>query len=237
MTREICLDTETTGLKPADGHRIIEIGAVELVNHLPTGNTFHVYINPERDIPIEAQNIHGISGEFLADKPPFADVADDFLAFIGDAPLIIHNAEFDRAFLNHELGQLGHDPIPRARCIDTLVMARRKFPGAPANLDALCRRFGIDLSKRDLHGALIDAHLLAEVYLELIGGRQIGLVLDAETAAPPPGGEDARPGATARRHAARPTPLPDPLDEAALKAHREFIDSALSGDPLWKKYD
>src|SRR5690606_39128020 len=169
--REVVLDTETTGLDPADGHRIIEIGCIELVNHVPTGRDFHRYVNPERPIDADALVVHGITDEMLADKPRFAEVVDDLLAFIGDSRLVIHNAEFALRFLNHELKLIGRPPLA---CVDAdnLRLARRRFPEAPASLDALCRRFGVDLSERDKHGALIDCRLLAAVYLELIGGRQ-----------------------------------------------------------------
>ena len=163
--REIVLDTETTGLDPANGDRVVEIGCVETMHHIATGESFHVYINPERDMPQEAFNVHGLSEEFLSDKPVFAEIIGDFMAFIGDAPLVIHNAEFDMRFLNAEFKKLGRPLLPRERAIDTVAMARRKFPGAQANLDALCRRFEIDLSRRDKHGALLDAELLADVYL------------------------------------------------------------------------
>ena len=163
--REIVLDTETTGLDPANGDRVVEIGCVETMHHIATGESFHVYINPERDMPQEAFNVHGLSEEFLSDKPVFAEIIGDFMAFIGDAPLVIHNAEFDMRFLNAEFKKLGRPLLPRERAIDTVAMARRKFPGAQANLDALCRRFEIDLSRRNKHGALLDAELLADVYL------------------------------------------------------------------------
>jgi DNA polymerase-3 subunit epsilon len=175
--REVVLDTETTGLDPAEGHRIVEIGCVELLNHVPTGRIFQQYVNPERAMPAGAFAIHGLSGEFLADKPRFADMATLFLSFIADSTLIIHNAAFDLAFLNAELQRLRYAAIPRERAIDTIELARRKYPGAPANLDALCRRFDIDVSERIQHGALKDAHLLAAVYLELLGGRQPGFDL------------------------------------------------------------
>jgi DNA polymerase-3 subunit epsilon len=178
--REIVLDTETTGLDPAQGDRIVEIGCLELVNRLPTGKTYHVYINPERDMPREAEAVHGLSAKFLSDKPLFADIADEFVAFVKGAALIIHNARFDMKFLNAELAKLGRDDLRDNEIIDTLDMARKKFPGAPASLDALCRRFGVDNSNRDLHGALIDSELLAGVYLELSGGRQPGLVFQAD---------------------------------------------------------
>lgn len=179
--REVVIDTETTGLSPASGDRIVEIGCVELVNHLPTGRNFHEYINPERDMPEQAQAIHGLSEEFLSGKPVFAEISDAFDEFIGDSVLIIHNAEFDLGFLNAERERLGLGPLSAERAIDTVQVARRMFPGAQANLDALCRRFQIDLSDRSLHGALKDARLLAEVYLELTGGRQQGLELAAES--------------------------------------------------------
>jgi len=175
--REIVLDTETTGLDPASGHRVVEIGAVELLNHVPTGRIFHRYLCPERDMPAEAYAVHGLSAEFLADKPRFAAIADDFLGFVADSPLVIHNAGFDLGFLNSELRKAGAPLIPRERSIDTVELARRKFPGAPANLDALCRRYQIDLTDRAQHGALKDARLLAAVYLELRGGREPGLTL------------------------------------------------------------
>ncbi len=184
--REIVLDTETTGLDPASGHRVVEIGCIEMVNHIKTGNYFHTYLNPERDMPAEAERIHGLSGIFLSDKPLFRTVADGFIEFIGDAKLVIHNAAFDLKFLNAELDALGMPLIGFDRAVDTVLLARQKFPGQPANLDALCRRFNIDLSARSKHGALLDAELLAEVYLELKGGRQaaLGLVeVSAGTAA------------------------------------------------------
>lgn len=221
--REIVLDTETTGLDPAAGHRIVEIGAVELINHLPTGRARQIYINPERDMPPEAFQVHGLSAEFLADKPVFAAIAADFLEFIGDATLIIHNAEFDLKFLNAELARLEKPALPPARAVDTVGMARRKFPGAQASLDALCRRFQIDLSDRALHGALKDARLLAEVYLELIGGRQADLALTAAAAAAAAGvPAAARPQRPPRPHA------PTPEEEAA---HARFLEKLK--DPLW----
>ena len=177
--RHIVLDTETTGLSAKDGHRIIEIGAVEMVNLSVTGRTLHIYINPEREIDAGAQEIHGLSAEFLADKPVFSDILSDFTAFIGEDILVIHNAPFDIGFLNAELGRCGHPPLSMDRVVDTLPLAREKFPGAQASLDALCRRFDVDNSHRDLHGALIDADLLAAVYVELQGGRQPGLELES----------------------------------------------------------
>lgn len=177
--REIILDTETTGLDPEKGDRIIEIACLELINHLPTGRSLQYYINPERLVPAEAVAIHGITGEFLLDKPKFSEIMGDFLAFIEDSPFVIHNAEFDIRFLNAELARVKHPPFSLSRSIDTILLARQKFPGAPANLDALCRRFNVDISHRTKHGALVDCQLLAHVYLELRGGRQKGFALDS----------------------------------------------------------
>ena len=181
--REIVLDTETTGLDPRQGHRIVEIGCLELINHIPTDRNFHRYINPECDISDEAVAVHGLSRERLSKEPVFAEIAADFLDFIGDAKLIIHNADFDVGFLNAELAALGLPQMAPDRATCTVKLARRRFPGAPANLDALCRRFGVDNSSRTLHGALLDAQLLAECYVELLGGRQHGLALAAQTTA------------------------------------------------------
>lgn len=180
MTREIILDTETTGLDPYTGHRLVEVGAVEMVNKVLTGNKFHYYVNPERDMPFEAYRIHGISGEFLKDKPLFKDIADDFLKFISGGNLVIHNAAFDVKFLNYELGLLKLPSIDVSGVIDTLAIARKSFPGAKVNLDALCKRFKVDNSNREYHGALKDAYLLAEVYVELSGGRQVTFILESE---------------------------------------------------------
>lgn len=226
--REIILDTETTGLDPATGDRIVEIGAVELLNHLPTGRTFHVYINPERDMPKEAEAVHGLSTAFLSDKPVFAAIAQDFLAFISDATLIIHNASFDVSFLNAELGFLGHPSIPPERVVDTLHIARQKHPGAANSLDALCRRYGIDNSKRTKHGALLDSELLAEVYLELIGGRQRALVLEATVT------KKAATVVAARIDVQRPAPLPLRLSENERQAHAAFVEG-LGEQALWKQ--
>src|SRR5579863_4000918 len=175
--REIVLDTETTGLDPLDGHRLVEIGCIELINGIPSGQTFHIYFNPERSVPAEAFAVHGLSEDFLKDKPFFAETADDLVAFLGDAPLVIHNAAFDLAFLNAELERAGRSRIARERLVDTLIIARRKHPGGSNRLDDLCLRYGIDNSRRTKHGALLDAELLAEVYVELIGARQAQLVL------------------------------------------------------------
>ena len=180
--REIVLDTETTGFDPEEGHRLVEIGCVELENHIPTGRVFQAYLNPQRDVPVEASRVHGLTTEFLKDKPLFTEKVGDFLDFIADGTLVIHNAEFDMKFLNFELKEAGFKPLQMARVIDTLPIARTIFPGQPASLDALCRRFKIDLTERKFHGALLDCQLLAEVYLELKGGRQHGLSLMSEAA-------------------------------------------------------
>ncbi|HRM74147.1 MAG TPA: DNA polymerase III subunit epsilon [Paracoccus sp. (in: a-proteobacteria)] len=232
--REIVLDTETTGFDPATGDRIVEIGAVELINHLPTGRTFHVYINPERAMPKEAFEVHGLGDDFLRDKPKFAEIAQDFIDFIGDdAKLVIHNAQFDMKFLNAELKTVGRPIMPYSRAVDTLEIARNKFPGAQNSLDALCRRFRIDNSNRTLHGALLDSELLAEVYLALQGGRQPGLVLDvaAGMAGSPTTGGPA--GAAPR--GPRPRALPPRLTGAEAVAHEAFV--AKMGDKaVWLRY-
>lgn len=231
--REIVLDTETTGLDPAEGHRIVEIAALELENHLPTGRTWHHYLNPDRPMPPEAFEVHGLSDEFLRDKPRFSALAADFLAFIGEARLVIHNASFDMRFLNAELSALGHPRLPEDRAIDTLLIARNRFPGAPASLDALCRRFGIDNSGRVKHGALLDCELLAEVYLELLGGRQPGLHLASVAPAPARGAATApvpqRPDA---RPETRPAPLPPRLTEDEAAAHAAFV-ARLGAGAIW----
>ena len=211
--REIVLDTETTGLDPKAGHRVVEIGCVELLNHMPTGEVFHIYLNPERDMPAEALAVHGLSEEFLADKPKFAEIVSDFEAFLGDAKLVIHNARFDIGFLNAELARLDRPQIPMSQSIDTVAMARRKYPGAQASLDALCRRFEIDSSARTYHGALLDAELLSAVYLELIGGREPGLELAAE----------ARRAGDAKIDRVRRAPRPHSASEDELAAHAKFI--------------
>ena len=221
--REIVLDTETTGLDPGAGHRIVEIGCVELLHRLPSGRQFRTYLNPERDMPEEARAIHGLTDEFLAGQPLFEAVVDEFLEFIGDAPLVIHNARFDLKFLNAELGKLGKPGIEPARAIDTVAMARQRFPGAQASLDALCRRFEIDNSSRDLHGALLDCQLLAEVYLELCGGRQPGFDL-AATRRAAASDAPARPRRPARPHA--------PTAEEST-AHEALVDSMK--DPVWRQ--
>ena len=219
--REIVLDTETTGFEPTEGHRIVEIGAVELFNHLPTGRTFHVYLDPERPMPPEAFAVHGLGDDFLRGKPKFAAAAAGFLDFIeADARLVIHNAAFDMKFLNAELSRAGLPLIDAARAIDTVAIARRRFPGSPASLDALCRRFGVDNSAREKHGALLDSEILAEVYLELIGGRQPDFGL---TAAPV---DTAQAGiADVMRPLARPAPLEPRLTAEESVAHAAFVDT------------
>lgn len=228
--REIILDTETTGLNPTDGHRIVEIGCIELINHVATENIFHQYINPERKVPEETFAIHGLSDEFLKDKPVFADIADRFLDFISDAPLVIHNAAFDMKFLQAELHWAGKTLLSPDRTIDTLLIARTKFPGAQNNLDALCKRFGIDNAHRTYHGALLDSELLAEVYLELIGGRQRTLVFDGAPGSEPELAAPLVPAPQARD--ARPAPLPPRLSDQEKTAHKEFIKT-LAGKSLW----
>lgn len=229
--REIVLDTETTGFEPSEGHRVVEIGAVELINHMPTGRTWHQYINPQRDMPTEAFNVHGLSEDFLRPYPVFRDVAQAFLDFLGDARLVIHNAAFDIKFLNFELGRAGFVLLDWARVTDTLAMSRRKFPGSPASLDALCRRFGVDNSAREKHGALLDSEILAEVYLELIGGRQPDLVLA------PAGSRTTGPAqpATDWRPRPRPAPLAPRMTEEESASHAAFV--ARMGDAaVWKRY-
>lgn len=230
MTREIVLDTETTGISAAEGHRIVEIGALELLNRLPTGKTFHAYINPERMMPKEAEAVHGLSDAFLKDKPVFAKIAGDFLAFIGNDMLVIHNAAFDVSFLNAELSYLNKPVIELSRVTDSLGLARRKHPMASNSLDALCRRYGIDNSRRTKHGALLDAELLAEVYLELAGGRQtamdLGKAAQAETRKIAPSQNMRTSPAT------RPQPLPSRLTDQERDAHAELI-RALGASALW----
>lgn len=223
--REIVLDTETTGLEPAQGHRLVEIGCVELVNHVPTGNTWHSYLNPERDMPTEASLVHGLKDEFLGKQPLFSEKADPFLEFIGDAPLVAHNAPFDIGFINAELARHGFDPLAKERVIDTLPIARKMFPGAPASLDALCKRFGVGVSNRQLHGALLDARLLAEVYLELRGGRQPDLVMESAGAT-----ELAVIEESMRAFLA---PRPHAPSEEEHAAHETFL--AQLKEPLWKR--
>lgn len=224
--REIVLDTETTGLDPATGDRVVEIGCVELLNRIPTGTSYHVYINPERSMPEEAFRVHGLSSEFLSDKPRFAEIAEEFLAFIDEDALVIHNAAFDVGFLDAELAKLGKPKISRARVVDTLMLARRKNPGGAASLDALCSRYGIDNSKRTKHGALLDSEILAEVYLELLGGRQASLGLSQMS------GGGGRAGAAV---AQRPKPLAPRLTDAEVETHLAFV-AGLGGTVLWREF-
>jgi DNA polymerase III subunit epsilon len=224
--REIILDTETTGTDPGAGDRIVEIGCVELVNQFPTGRTFHVYVNPQRSISQGAFNVHGLSEAFLADKPVFAAVAEPFLEFVGDGRLVIHNAAFDIAFLNAEFSRTGHPALDMMRVVDTLTLARRKHPGAPASLDALCARYGIDNSRRTKHGALLDAELLSEVYIELIGGKQADL------------GLSLRPSAAAQSSiviAARERVPISRLTDAERETHLAFI-ATLGASAIWREY-
>ncbi|MGB1753514.1 MAG: DNA polymerase III subunit epsilon [Paracoccaceae bacterium] len=230
--REIVLDTETTGLDPHEGHRIVEIGAVEIFNGLPTGRTYHQYINPQRNMPSEAFAVHGLGDDFLKDKPVFADIANDFVTFIGDAQLVIHNASFDMKFINAELRWINKTPIPLNKAIDTLQIARKKFPGSPASLDALCRRFNIDNSARTLHGALLDSEILAEVYLELSGGRQPDFELSAQSE------KLETPFVTSNTNdpvsRVRPSKLPLRITEEEKAAHAAFVDS-LGDRTIWRK--
>jgi DNA polymerase III subunit epsilon len=227
--REIVLDTETTGLDPYQGHRLLEVGCIELVNRFPTGQTFHRYLNPQRDVPAEAFAIHGLSLEFLKDKPLFADVAAGLIAFIGDAPLVAHNASFDLGFLNAELERVSLPVIARDRLVDTLLLARRKYPGGSNRLDDLCQRFGIDNTRRTKHGALLDAELLAEVYLELIGARQAQLGLVSATLAPVAATQSSR----ALR--VRPFPLLPRLSDFERAAHRALV-ATLGPKAIWNEY-
>jgi DNA polymerase III subunit epsilon len=227
--REIVLDTETTGLEPAEGHRIVEIGCVEIVNRFATGRVFHAYLNPERDMPKEAEAVHGLSATFLADKPKFASVADAFLGFVKDAPLVIHNAAFDMKFINHELGRTGRTAIEFDRVVDTLLIARRKHPGQSNSLDALCQRYGVDNSKRTRHGALLDAEILGEVYSELMGGRQASLILGAEA-------ERAMAGRVrTNAYASRVVPLSNRLTDMEKAAHAAFVKT-MGDKALWKNW-
>ncbi len=227
--REIILDTETTGLDPLRGDRLVEIGCVEIFNRMPTGQTFHRHINPEREMPAEAFAVHGLSTEFLAGKPLFTEVVDEFLAFIADAPLVIHNASFDISFINAELERIKRRPIPRDRLVDTLLLARRKHPGVSNRLDDLCSRYAIDNSRRTKHGALLDAELLAEVYVDLIGARQSQLILASESRAIRLGMTGDMP----RRQ--RPEQLAPRLTDAEREAHRAFV-ATLGDKPIWNDF-
>src|SRR2546429_4543177 len=227
--REIVLDTETTGLDPLRGDRLVEIGCIEIYNRMPTGQTFHRYINPERDMPAEAFAVHGLSSEFLSSKPLFTEVVEEFLEFIGDAPLVIHNASFDISFINAELDRIKRQPILRDRLVDTLLLARRKHPGVSNRLDDLCSRYAIDNSRRTKHGALLDAELLAEVYINLIGARQSQLILAADTV-------DIRigVGGDAQRRQ-RQIPLVVRVTEDDRLAHRAFV-ATLGDKPIWNDF-
>jgi DNA polymerase-3 subunit epsilon len=227
--REIVFDTETTGLDPYQGHRLVEIGCVELVNRFPSGRVFHKYLNPQRDMPAEAFAVHGLSADFLRDKPFFADICDELVEFIGDAPLVAHNANFDLGFLNAELERCGRILVGRERLVDTLLLARRRHPAGPNGLDHLCARYGIDNSHRTKHGALLDAELLAEVYIELIGGRQASLILVEA------GRATVSVGARAAIIVPRPTPLPPRLSAADLEAHAAVI-ATLGEKAIWREY-
>lgn len=227
--REIVLDTETTGLDPFDGHRVVEIGCIELINCIPTGRVWHCHLNPERDIPYQAFEVHGLSVEFLRDKPRFAELADDMLAFLEGGMLVMHNATFDFAFLNAELDRLSRPPLRWDRIVDTLALARRRHPGAPCSLDALCKRYGVDLSEREKHSALLDCRLLAAVYVELVGGHQARLDFAVN------GAQSAMLGASARAIEPRPRPLATRLTAAELEAHRAFV-ATLGAEALWLRY-
>ncbi len=228
--REIVLDTETTGFDPSSGDRIVEIGAIELLNHMPTGAVYHQYINPERAMPKGAFDVHGLGDEFLADKPVFKAIADDFLEFIGASKLVIHNASFDMKFLNAELGWIERAKLPMDQAIDTLEIARRKFPGAQNSLDALCRRFAVDNTSREKHGALLDSELLAAVYLELIGGRQPDFAL----ATGPQSSGQSTGAAENWKPAKRPNKLPPRLTEQETERHKAFVET-LGDNPFWSK--
>lgn len=228
--REIVWDTETTGFDPAGGDRLVEIGAVELHNHMPTGKVYHQYINPKRDMPTSAFEVHGLSAEFLSDKPIFEKIAQSFIDFIGEAKLVAHNASFDMKFINAELKWAGFEAISNSRAIDTLEIARKKFPGAQNSLDALCRRFGVDNSAREKHGALLDSEILAEVYLELVGGRQPDFTLSVVA------GRDRAISTLdqSQKLGQRPKKLGSRISEEESAAHAEFI-TTLGENPLWHK--
>jgi DNA polymerase-3 subunit epsilon len=230
--REIIFDTETTGLSPAGGDRMVEIGCVEMFNRVETGRTFHSYFNPGRAMPSEAEAVHGLSERFLSDKPNFHERCEDLLEFIGDSPMVAHNAGFDFGFINHELGQCGRPLVCTTRMVDTLAIARQKFPGAKHSLDALCTRFGVDRSQRIKHGALLDAQLLAQVYVELTGGRQIGLTLVAELVADESDAPNAEAGLAAAPLVVRPA-RPHAPSEDELARHAVFV--AGIKDPVWNR--
>ena len=232
IIREIILDTETTGLEPLDGHRIVEIGALEMKNKVVTGNKFHFYVNPERDIPTEAYRIHGISGEFLKTKPLFIEIVDEFLEFIGNSRLVIHNAPFDIKFLNHELSRVSRPSLEPMRAIDTLIMARKMFPGARSSLDALCKRFKVDNSGRQLHGALKDAALLADVYVELTGGRQV--TFNMASAKKESAEQNIAQAGGGLNFSGSNKGLTIAPTKEELKKHKEFIEKIVS--PLWNNF-
>jgi DNA polymerase III subunit epsilon len=231
--REIIFDTETTGLDPKTGDRMVEIGCIEMVDRVETGATFHAYFNPERDMPAEAERVHGLSAAFLATKPRFAELADELLAFLGDAPLVAHNAGFDFGFLNAELTMIGRAPIDRERMVDTVAIARKKHPGAKNSLDALCTRYGIDRSHRIKHGALLDAELLAQVYIELTGGRQIGLELAGDDAGGPDAAGENTTWYRPANDRARRAPRPHAPTAEELERHQAFV--AGIKDAVWTK--
>ncbi|CAN7474989.1 DNA polymerase III subunit epsilon [Phenylobacterium sp. LjRoot225] len=232
MAREIVLDTETTGFEPHLGHRLVELACLEIEDFIPTGRTFHTYVDPCRDMPVEAERVHGLSAAFLRGKPRFEhpEVVDAFLDFVGDAPIVAHNAGFDRAFVNWELSVIHREPLPEPRWVDTLALAKHRFPGMHNSLDALCKRFKISLSERDKHGALIDAKLLAAVYLELKGGRERRLELTSSASA------RAVAAATAQQYGARPRPLAPRSTEVERELHAAFIRDVVKSDELWKKH-
>lgn len=230
MAREIVLDTETTGIDPKAGHRLLEIACVEIVDLLPTGRSLHKYCNPEREIEADAERVHGISNAFVADKPKFIEICDEFLEFVGDAPIVAHNAAFDRGFVNMELERIGRRVIPAPGWIDTLQLAQKRFPGMPNSLDALCRRFKISLAEREKHGALIDAQLLAAVYLELCGGKERGLDLT------PVGVQAAIQTIKSGGYGPRPRPLASRVTETERAAHAEFVSAVLKDKAIWAQF-
>ncbi|KSB88296.1 DNA polymerase III subunit epsilon [Caulobacter vibrioides] len=231
MAREIILDTETTGFDPKTGDRLVEIGCIEVVDFMPTGRSFHEYCDPLRDMPAEAEKVHGLSAAFLTGKPKFHEIADKFLEFVGDSVVVAHNAAFDRSFVNFELEKCGRPPLPEERWVDTLAMAKKRFPGMYNSLDALCKRFKISLDSRDKHGALIDSHLLAEVYLELQGGKERALELTHAVTA------NAVSAARAGGYGARPRPLPFRSTEAERVVHADWVKSTLKDKAVWLKFD
>ncbi len=228
MEREISFDTETTGFEPKEGHRVVEIGCVEMIGHVRTGKVFHCYINPERDMPAQAEAVHGLSEAFLKDKPVFHKVAQSFVDFVGDATLVAHNATFDMKFINFELEKAGFAPYPVSQSKDTLDIARRKYPGQPASLDALCRRFNIDLSSRTKHGALLDAELLADVYLELMGGKQSSLILQKDESDEAQQGQKVQSVPFPKRHFS--------VSDIELQRHEEFVKTHIK-NALWEQYN